>query len=157
MAIGLRYLSQALAAAGPAPTAARAVRELDDRRGEGAAVSNLAIFARQSGDPVGSVALQCYSAGMETIGVRELRQNASRYLRLVKAGERVAVTERGELIAYLVPASEAPGSILDRLEAAGQLRRGIGSLAEVVSPAQLPPGARSPSEVLDEMRNEERW
>jgi prevent-host-death family protein len=94
---------------------------------------------------------------VETIGVRELRQNASRYLRLVKAGERVAVTDRGELIAYLVPASEAPGSILDRLEAAGQLRRGIGSLAEVVSPEQLPPGARSPSEVLDEMRNEERW
>jgi prevent-host-death family protein len=94
---------------------------------------------------------------VRTIGVRELRQNASRYLALVKAGERVAVTERGELIAYLVPASEAAASILDQLEAAGHLRRGIGSLSAVVSPERLPPGARSPSEVLEEMRNEERW
>ena len=94
---------------------------------------------------------------METIGVRELRQNASRYLRLVKAGQRVAVTERGELIAYLVPADESRGSILDRLEAAGQLRRAVGSLAEVAEPVALPPGSRSPSEVLEEMRNEERW
>jgi prevent-host-death family protein len=43
---------------------------------------------------------------METIGVRELRQNASRYLRLVKAGERVAVTERGE---RMVPAAHSEG------------------------------------------------
>jgi prevent-host-death family protein len=94
---------------------------------------------------------------VETIGVRELRQNASRYLRLVKAGERVAVTERGELIAYLVPASEAPSSILDQLEAAGHLRRGIGSILDLPEPEPLPAGARPLSEVLQEMRDEERW
>ena len=94
---------------------------------------------------------------METIGVRELRQNASRYLRLVKAGQRVAVTERGELIAYLVPPDEKPASVLDRLEAAGQLRRATGSLADVIEPMELPPGTRSPSQVLEEMRDEERW
>ncbi len=36
---------------------------------------------------------------MQRIGVRELRQNASRYLALVKAGETVEVTGRGELVA----------------------------------------------------------
>jgi prevent-host-death family protein len=36
---------------------------------------------------------------MARIGVRELRQNASRYLALVKAGETVEVTERGVLVA----------------------------------------------------------
>ncbi|HEY6749295.1 MAG TPA: type II toxin-antitoxin system prevent-host-death family antitoxin [Mycobacteriales bacterium] len=94
---------------------------------------------------------------METIGVRELRQNASRYLRLVKAGERVAVTERGELIAYLIPASEKPASIIDQLIAAGQYRPAIGSLADLPAPEPLPPGTRPLSEVLQEMRDEERW
>jgi prevent-host-death family protein len=103
------------------------------------------------------VALGCYGVSVETIGVRELRQNASRYLRLVKAGERVAVTERGQLIAYLVPANEKPVSIIDQLEAAGQYRRAVGSLADVLDPVELPPGTKSPSEVLEEMRNEERW
>ncbi|MGH8996899.1 MAG: type II toxin-antitoxin system Phd/YefM family antitoxin [Acidimicrobiales bacterium] len=40
---------------------------------------------------------------MTRIGVRELRQHASRYLDKVKAGETVEVTERGELVAVLVP------------------------------------------------------
>ncbi len=39
----------------------------------------------------------------ESVGVRELRQNLSRYLRRVKAGEPLAVTERGRVVARLVP------------------------------------------------------
>jgi len=38
-----------------------------------------------------------------TVGVRELRQNLSRYLELVKAGETLTVTERGREIARLSP------------------------------------------------------
>lgn len=40
---------------------------------------------------------------MLRIGVRELRQNASRYLALVAGGERVEVTDRGRPVALLVP------------------------------------------------------
>jgi len=40
------------------------------------------------------------------IGVRELRQHASRYLALVQRGEVVEVTDRGRLVARLVPAEE---------------------------------------------------
>ena len=40
---------------------------------------------------------------MERIGVRELRQHASRYLALVARGERVEVTDRGRPVAMLVP------------------------------------------------------
>ena len=40
----------------------------------------------------------------ESVGVRELRQNLSRYLDRVKAGEELEVTERGRLVARLVPA-----------------------------------------------------
>lgn len=44
---------------------------------------------------------------MERIGVRELRQHASRYLDKVKAGETVQVTERGRLVALLTPPAPA--------------------------------------------------
>ncbi|MBP1678892.1 MAG: hypothetical protein H6Q29_803, partial [Bacteroidetes bacterium] len=35
---------------------------------------------------------------MTSVGVRELKGQLSRYLRLVKGGERLAITERGKLI-----------------------------------------------------------
>ncbi len=40
---------------------------------------------------------------VETIGVRELRQHASRYLARVAAGETIEVTARGRPVAMLVP------------------------------------------------------
>jgi len=39
----------------------------------------------------------------ERIGVRELRQHASRYLRRVARGETLEVTDRGRPVAMLVP------------------------------------------------------
>ncbi|HWX45135.1 MAG TPA: type II toxin-antitoxin system prevent-host-death family antitoxin [Solirubrobacteraceae bacterium] len=39
----------------------------------------------------------------KTVGVRELRQNLSRYLERVKDGETLTVTERGREVARLVP------------------------------------------------------
>lgn len=39
----------------------------------------------------------------KTVGVRELRQNLSRYLERVKEGETLTVTERGHEVARLVP------------------------------------------------------
>ena len=41
----------------------------------------------------------------KTVGVRELRQNLSRYLARVKEGETLTVTERGHEVARLVPSS----------------------------------------------------
>jgi prevent-host-death family protein len=43
----------------------------------------------------------CY---MERIGLRELRQNASQYIARVARGETVEVTQRGRLVARIVPA-----------------------------------------------------
>lgn len=45
----------------------------------------------------------CY---MERIGLRELRQHASRYIARVARGESVEVTQRGRLVARIVPAGE---------------------------------------------------
>lgn len=45
---------------------------------------------------------------VEVVPVRELRQNLSRYLRRVKAGEELVVTERGRRVARLVPFADEP-------------------------------------------------
>jgi prevent-host-death family protein len=104
--------------------------------------------------------LKCYSKPVdeaEKIGIRELRQHASRYVAMARAGMRVPVTDRGKLVAYLVPAEEG-GSILDRLEAAGQLRRATRrGISDLLPIPPAPPGERSLSETLQEMRDEERW
>lgn len=57
---------------------------------------------------------------MTRIGIRELRQHASRYLAQVKAGEVVEVTERGKLVALLVSPTPAVTS-RDRLIASGRI------------------------------------
>lgn len=43
-----------------------------------------------------------YNWGVET-GIRELKNNLSRYIRRVEAGERIAVTAHGRVVAELVP------------------------------------------------------
>ncbi len=55
---------------------------------------------------------------MQRIGVRELRQHASRYLALVARGERVEVTDRGRAVAMLVPVH---GVIWDDLLDSGRI------------------------------------
>ena len=92
---------------------------------------------------------------MERIGVRELRQNASRYLALVKAGETVEVTERGELVALLAP----PGgdrSTRDRLVAAGRLIPATSPSGRLRAPRPVPIAAGEPTnqELLDAEREE---
>jgi prevent-host-death family protein len=42
-----------------------------------------------------------------TVGVRELRQNLSKYLDRVKDGETLTVTERGNEVARLIPSHAA--------------------------------------------------
>jgi prevent-host-death family protein len=91
------------------------------------------------------------------VGVRELRQNLSVYLRRVEKGETLEVTEHGRPVARLSPAPAPEMSVVDRLIAEGRAtaaRRPIGSLPE---PVELPPGGPSLSETLREMRDEERW
>ncbi len=66
---------------------------------------------------------------MERIGVRELRQSASRYLDRVKVGETIEVTEHGRLIALLVP--PGPGLDWERMIASGAVLPGRGDVLSV--------------------------
>jgi prevent-host-death family protein len=91
---------------------------------------------------------------MNQVGVRELRQNLSRYLADVKEGESFIVTERGREVARLSP-SGPPDSPLARLVAnrgATMPRADLHSLARRAdsSPAVGPPSLQ----VLDELREE---
>lgn len=54
----------------------------------------------------------CYFATHmdSTVGVRELRQNLSKYLARVKEGADLAVTERGQVVARLIPAGPSTGT-----------------------------------------------
>ncbi|MGH3499302.1 MAG: type II toxin-antitoxin system Phd/YefM family antitoxin, partial [Nocardioidaceae bacterium] len=81
---------------------------------------------------------------MERIGVRELRQNASRYLALVKTGETVEVTERGELVALLV-APLGSQTARDRLVAAGHLIPASNPTGRLHSPQPVPIAADAPT------------
>jgi prevent-host-death family protein len=49
----------------------------------------------------------------ESVGVRELRQNLSRYLDRVKAGEALVVTEHGREVARLVPTGASVDAYAD--------------------------------------------
>lgn len=40
---------------------------------------------------------------MKTVGIRELKRNLSEYLRSVKAGKKVVITDRKKEIAVIVP------------------------------------------------------
>jgi prevent-host-death family protein len=90
---------------------------------------------------------------MERIGVRELRQHASRYLDRVKAGETVEVTERGRLVALLVPPHPSSGPRDDMIAA--------GLLVPATRPFQPPrrvsvlPGVPDTGAILDDLRRDD--
>jgi prevent-host-death family protein len=93
----------------------------------------------------------CY---MERIGVRELRQHASRWLRRVAAGESFEVTDRGRPVARLVPVPPLEGA--ERLRAERRLSDATADLLEL-GPALAPrPGVPLPSAELARLRADER-
>ena len=94
-------------------------------------------------------ATMCY---MERVGVRELRQNASVYLRRVSAGETIEVTDRGHPVARLVPVREEG---LDRLIREGRAGTAAGDLL-ASEPVPGKKGHPTPGEILAEARRHER-
>lgn len=91
---------------------------------------------------------------MTKIGVRELRQNASRYLRRVEAGETIEVTDRGRPVARLVPVGK--GSTWDRLVAEGRVSEAKASMDDLPPPLPAVKGQPTLSEILERMREHER-
>lgn len=88
---------------------------------------------------------------MKQVGVRELRQNLSVYLRQVAEGEGFEVTDRGHPVAVLAPLPPAADA-LDRLVAAGRMERA--RLPFETLPPPLGPVSRDGTEALTADREE---
>lgn len=91
---------------------------------------------------------------MRAIGIRELRQQASRYLREVQRGETIEVTDRGHPVAWLVPVPPSGG--VAALAASGRLVPATDDALDLASPLQPVEGRALPSEVLADARVDER-
>jgi prevent-host-death family protein len=90
------------------------------------------------------------------VGVRELRQNLSVYLRRVEKGETLDVTEHGRLVARLGPAPAPEAGGLERMIAEGRARPASRPISALPQPIRPKRGATPASEVLRRMREEER-
>jgi prevent-host-death family protein len=94
-----------------------------------------------------------------SIGIRELRQHASKYIRRAQAGETVVITDRGQPVAQLTPVKSTGSSTLDRLIAEGRVTPPTGDFDEFLRtyrPPPTPPGAPSLVDEVIRARAEER-
>lgn len=82
----------------------------------------------------------CYMSDRNRVGVRELRQNLSAYLRRVAVGESFEVTERGRRVAALTPLPDQ-STPLARLIASGRAEAPAGDVLEL-GPPKGPPSSR---------------
>ncbi len=95
---------------------------------KGRGAEGRASRSREPGRPASRAEATERTAVRHRIGIRELRQHASIYVDLTEKGYTVDITNRGRLVAQLVPVRE-PGSPLERLIAAG-----------IIEPAEEPGG-----------------
>ena len=117
-------------AAGGRDTAGRdtAGRDTAGRDTGGRDTGGRAVRAREPGRPASRAEATGRASARHRIGIRELRQHASVYVDLAEKGYTVDITNRGRLVAQLIPVRE-PGSPLERLIAAG-----------IIEPAEEPGG-----------------
>jgi prevent-host-death family protein len=92
------------------------------------------------------------------IGIRELRQHASVYVDLAEKGYTVDITNRGRLVAQLVPVAD-PESPLERLVAEGIIvpAEEPGNLLAVAPAPRVPAGKPTASAILMRTREKERY
>ena len=93
-------------------------------------------------------------AKAERVGIRELRQNLSIYVKRVRdEGRAYEVTERGEPVARLTPLEDRPMSIIDQMIADGRITPATRRWEDLPPPIKVP--GRPISEILQEMRDED--
>lgn len=98
--------------------------------------------------------MMCYYRGVNRIGIRELRQHASRYVARARAGETFEVTDRGVLVALLTP--PRPLGPREQLIAAGRLRPAVRPTGRLgaSNPVLVGPGEPSNADVLELERDD---
>jgi antitoxin (DNA-binding transcriptional repressor) of toxin-antitoxin stability system len=98
---------------------------------------------------------------MKSVGVKQLKSRLSEYLRLVRGGETVLVTDRDEVVAELRPARRRLGTadsldeLLDSLAERGEVTRASLSKGRWKwKAAGLGLAASSATTLLDEIRSD---
>lgn len=91
---------------------------------------------------------------IRTVGIRALKQNASAVVAEAAGGESIVITDRGRVVAQLIPAH---GGQASRLEAAGRLRVRKSSFKELGPVPRPTRGRKTLSAVLRELRDSERF
>ena len=109
-----------------------AARSVERRSDEAAARTREPGPTREPGRPAARAEAATRTPGQTRIGIRELRQHASVYVDLAEKGYTVDITNRGRLVAQIVPVRE-PDSPLERLIAAGIIEPAeeAGGLADI--------------------------
>ena len=76
---------------------------------------------------------------MTTVGIKALKNDLSRHIRAAAAGKTVLVTDRGRIVAQIVPppAADAGGTHAER-EWAAMIREGLITPARIPFTAALP-------------------
>jgi antitoxin (DNA-binding transcriptional repressor) of toxin-antitoxin stability system len=102
------------------------------------------------------VATCSYTLFVTSTGIRELKDNLSRFIRRIEAGERIAITAHGRVVAELVPPGTKDGGPgrFEELIATGVSRPPLeaGDPTEDWPEIRLPPGTAA--ELLDADRGE---
>lgn len=94
---------------------------------------------------------------MKTVGLRELKNRLSEYVRQVRSGRGVLVSDRGEVVAELLPPRRAVADAGGRRALASLVRRGSLSLGAKNDPRLYPrQGKRLPRGRLKRLLDEER-
>lgn len=127
-----------------APSAASAVKvwASNARTGPGSARN----VASEPGDKVATCTEHAMEAAVE-IGIRELRDHLSQYLKHVESGEEVVVTDHGRAVARVVPINGTP--MIDRLIAEGLVTPAVLRKGRAQRPVKV---AGNVSELLAEQR-----
>ena len=91
---------------------------------------------------------------MAELGIRALKQNASAVVRRVALGESVTITDRGRPVARMVPLES---SRMEALIASGLARPPLRPPGGLPGPVRIQPGRPGASDVLEDMREAERY
>ena len=85
------------------------------------------------------------------VGIRQLKSKLSEYLRRVKAGETITITERGKTIGQIVPIKATIEERLNALVATGQAEWN-GKKLKPYQPKAVNKGSKSLSDLIVEDR-----
>jgi len=86
-----------------------------------------------------------------SVGIRELKSRLSQYLRRVKAGETVVITDRGQPVGRIVPVAQPLGDRLQAMAQAGLILWSGKKLSPMV-PVVRARGERTVADLLVEDR-----